>query len=91
MGKVTWSKVKWTKIHNQVRSYQLRIYRASLKGDRRTVHILQHRLLNSFGAKLLAVKRVTKDSKGKFTPGVDHKVNRTKLNAKYFPRELILL
>src|SRR5207244_3004376 len=50
---------------------QTRIYRASGRGDVKTVHRLQRLLLHSWSAKCLAVRRVTQDNRGKKTAGVD--------------------
>jgi RNA-directed DNA polymerase len=50
---------------------QKQIYRASQRGDIRTVHKLQKLLMKSWAAKCLAVRRVTQDNTGKKTAGVD--------------------
>jgi RNA-directed DNA polymerase len=50
---------------------QTRIYRASSRGDIRTVRRLQKTLLKSWSAKCLAVRKVTQDNQGKKTAGVD--------------------
>ena len=50
---------------------QKRIYQASSRGDAGRVHGLQRLLVNSRSAKLLAVRRVTQDNRGKKTAGVD--------------------
>ncbi|MEQ8971975.1 MAG: reverse transcriptase N-terminal domain-containing protein, partial [Coleofasciculus sp. C1-SOL-03] len=41
---------------------QKQIYRASQRGDIRTVHKLQKLLMKSWAAKCLAVRRVTQDN-----------------------------
>lgn len=48
-----------------------RIYRASQRGDAQTVRRLQKSLAQSWSAKLIAVRRVTQDNKGRATAGVD--------------------
>ena len=50
---------------------QSRIYLASRRGDRKSVRRLQRLLMTSQAAKLLAVRRVTQDNRGKKTAGVD--------------------
>ena len=50
---------------------QKRIYQASRRGEIKLVHKLQRLLLNSQSAKLLAVRRVTQDNRGRKTAGVD--------------------
>jgi RNA-directed DNA polymerase len=66
-----WSTLPWKKIERNVFKLQQRIYRASRRGDVRTVHKLQRLLLSSRSAKLLAIRKVTQDNQGKRTAGVD--------------------
>jgi RNA-directed DNA polymerase len=66
-----WSALPWKKIERSVFKLQQRIYRASNRGDVKTIHKLQRLLLNSRAAKLLAVRKVTQDNQGKKTAGVD--------------------
>src|SRR5262249_18004335 len=60
------------------------IYQASCRGEAGRVHGLQRLLVNSRSAKLLAVRRVTQENRGKKTAGVD---GGKTLN----PREKLLL
>jgi RNA-directed DNA polymerase len=66
-----WNSIRWKKLQRDVFKLQKRIYRASDRGDVRTVHKLQRLLMMSRSAKLLAVRRVTQDNQGKKTAGVD--------------------
>ncbi|WP_264328085.1 group II intron reverse transcriptase/maturase [Romeriopsis navalis] len=66
-----WRLLDWKKIQTTVFKLQRRIYQASLSGRVRQVHRLQKTLLRSHYAKLLAVRRVTQDNRGKKTAGVD--------------------
>ena len=66
-----WGALPWKEIERSVFKLQQRIYRATKRGDGRTVHKLQRLLINSRSAKLLAVRRVTQDNQGKRTAGVD--------------------
>jgi RNA-directed DNA polymerase len=61
----------WPTVQRKLHKLQRRIYRASQRGDAKTVHALQRLLLRSWYAKLLAVRRVTQDNQGKKTPGID--------------------
>jgi RNA-directed DNA polymerase len=70
-GVQEWVDIPWPKLERHVHKLQKRIYRASLRGETRTVHRLQRLLLSSWSAKCLAVRRVTQDNQGKKTPGVD--------------------
>ena len=66
-----WNQLPWRKLEVAVFKLERRIYKASHAGDIRRVHRLQHLLLKSRAAKLLAVRRVTQDNQGKHTPGID--------------------
>ena len=66
-----WNELPWKAIERTVFKLQKRIYRASQKGDTKTVHRLQKLLMKSWSAKCLAVRRVTQDNQGKKTAGVD--------------------
>lgn len=66
-----WNTIPWKKLQREVFKLQKRIYRASDRGDVRTVHKLQRLLMMSRSAKLLAVRRVTQDNQRKKTAGVD--------------------
>src|SRR5690242_15801374 len=66
-----WQDLPWRKLQRAVFKLQTRIYRASRRGDVRAVRRLQRLLVKSRSAKLLAVRRVTQDNRGKRTAGVD--------------------
>jgi RNA-directed DNA polymerase len=66
-----WGALPWRKLEVAVFKLQKRIYKASQARDNRRVHQLQRLLLKSRAAKLLAVRRVTQDNRGKHTAGVD--------------------
>jgi RNA-directed DNA polymerase len=69
-----WNALPWPRLETSVFKLQKRIYQASRRGDDRLVHRLQRLLLTSTSAKLLAVRRVTQDNRGKKTAGVDGQV-----------------
>jgi RNA-directed DNA polymerase len=66
-----WQDVPWRAIERNVFKLQKRIYRASCRGDVRTVRKLQRLLLQSRSGRLLATRRVTQDNQGKKTAGID--------------------
>jgi RNA-directed DNA polymerase len=66
-----WNAINWADVQKRVFKLQKRIYQASKKGDSKRVHNLQRLLLSSRGAKLLAVRRVSQDNRGKKTAGID--------------------
>ncbi|NET84027.1 MAG: group II intron reverse transcriptase/maturase [Moorea sp. SIO1F2] len=66
-----WNKVNWRKLEITVFKLQKRIYRASQRGNVRVVRRLQKTLMKSWSAKMLAVRKVTQQNKGKRTAGID--------------------
>ncbi len=68
---VEWNEINWRKVELSVFKLQKRIYQASKNDNVRKLRRLQKTLLNSYHAKLLAVRRVTQDNTGKKTAGVD--------------------
>lgn len=66
-----WSDVDWHKAQKAVFRLQKRIYKASRCGDVRKVRKLQKTLMRSWSAKVLAVRQVSQDNRGKKTAGVD--------------------
>lgn len=70
-SQVEWKAINWAKVEWAVFKLQKRIYRASKCGDVARVRKLQKMLVRSWYAKLLAVRRITQENKGKNTAGVD--------------------
>src|SRR5215831_1810448 len=66
-----WNTLPWTRIQRQVFKLQKRIYQATRRHDVRTVRKLQRLLLHSWSTRLLAVRQVAQDNRGKRTAGVD--------------------
>ena len=66
-----WQDIPWKKVHRHVFRLQKRIYRATQRGAIRTARKLQKLLVKSWYARLLAVRRVTQDNRGKHTAGID--------------------
>ena len=66
-----WSTLPWKRIQVKVFKLQRRIYRASRRSQVKLVHKLQRLLVKSWYARLLAVRRVTQDNRGKRTAGID--------------------
>lgn len=71
----SWQSIHWKHIQTNVYRLQKRIYRASQEEKYKQVHNLQRLLLRSKSAKLLAVRQVTQDNRGKRSAGVDGKAN----------------
>lgn len=68
---MAWQDIPWKKVHRHVFRLQKRIYRATQRGAIRTARKLQTLLIKSWYARLLAVRRVTQDNRGKQTAGID--------------------
>jgi RNA-directed DNA polymerase len=68
---VAWQDLPWKHIQRHVFRLQKRIYRATQQGRIRTARKLQQLLVKSWYARLLAVRRVSQDNRGKHTAGVD--------------------
>jgi len=66
-----WNALPWRSIERNVFKLQKRIYQATQRGDIKIVRKLQRLLIRSRSARLLAVRRVTQDNRGKKTAGVD--------------------
>jgi N-terminal domain of reverse transcriptase len=66
-----WAALPWRKLEHHLYRLQKRIFKASARGDLKTVHQLQKWLMKSRSARLLAVRRVTQDNQGKKTAGID--------------------
>lgn len=67
----SWADINWSATEAHVKRLQARIYRAAAKGEGKKVKNLQKLLSRSTAAKLLAVRKVTQENRGKHTPGVD--------------------
>ncbi|MFP3032305.1 MAG: group II intron reverse transcriptase/maturase [Wolbachia sp.] len=70
-----WNEVPWRKLEKASFKLQKRIYQASKCNDIKKMHNLQRLLLKSTSARMLAVRRVTQDNRGKKTAGIDGKAN----------------
>jgi len=66
-----WNAVPWRKLERAVFKLQKRIYRATQKGDKRLVRRLQGLMTRSWSAKMIAVRQVTQQNRGKKTAGID--------------------
>lgn len=66
-----WADLPWKKFEKVLYKLQKRIYQASIRDDVVNVRRLQKLLMKSRSAKLIAVRRITQENKGKKTAGVD--------------------
>ena len=68
---VGWNDINWQQVERYVFKQQKRIYAASHRGEIKKIRKLQKTLMNSWSNKVLAVRRVTTENRGKKTAGVD--------------------
>jgi len=66
-----WKGIAWRKVQRHVFHLQKRISQATQCGQVRTVRKLQNLLVKSWYARLLAVRRISQDNRGKHTAGID--------------------
>lgn len=66
-----WENIDWRKAERYVFKLQKQIFKASSQGDEKKVRQLQKTLMRSWSNRLLAVRRVTQDNRGKKTAGID--------------------
>ncbi|MDT9177092.1 MAG: group II intron reverse transcriptase/maturase [Limnospira sp. PMC 1240.20] len=63
--------IPWAKVQRKVFKLQKRIFQAAKSGQDAKARRLQRLLVKSYYARLLAVRRVTQDNRGRKTAGVD--------------------
>jgi len=66
-----WENIDWHKVERYVFKLQKQIFKASHQGNKKKTRKLQKTLMRSWSNRLLAVRRVTQDNRGKKTAGVD--------------------
>jgi len=66
-----WESIDWASVQSKVLKWQQDVYFETKSGNMKKVRFLQHKIVDSFEAKLLATKRVTQDNSGKVTAGID--------------------
>jgi len=74
---VDWDSIQWDTPRRHVRRIQERIFRATRDKDWAKVKNLQKLLVRSHSARLVAVRRVTQENNGKYTPGIDGQIYAT--------------
>lgn len=70
-GKLAWHSIDWAECEENVRRLRQRIFKATQDGDPKRVRNLQKLMLRSRSNTLVSVKRVTQQSKGRRTAGID--------------------
>ncbi len=72
-----WNRTDWKGLQREVFRLQQRIYRAARQRDWKRVRNLQRLMQRSWAARLLAVRRVSQDNRGKSTAGIDGRKDLT--------------
>ena len=72
-----WSAVNWRCANRNVRNLRRRIFRATQAEDWKTVNGLQKLMLRSYSNRLVSVRRVTQENRGKRTAGLDKVIVKT--------------
>lgn len=72
-----WRSVNWRKANRSVRNLRHRIFRATTESDYKKVRSLQKLMLRSYANRLLSVRKVTQQNRGKHTAGIDQVVVKT--------------
>ncbi len=71
LNESNWRDINWASSNDNVRKWQHKIYSASKVGEVKEVRRCQHAILGLMDSKLIAVRQITQDNKGRKTPGVD--------------------
>lgn len=71
LNESNWRDINWASSDKNVRKWQDKIYSASKVGEVKEVRRFQHAILGLMDSKLIAVRQITQDNKGRKTPGVD--------------------
>lgn len=77
MNLIVWKDIDWQLVNSRIDRYQRRIYKASKENNEKKVKFLQKKLINSLDSRLLAVRRITTENKGRSTAGIDNKLYNT--------------
>jgi len=66
-----WKNINWTSIHINIYDLQYKIFCSAKENNFNLIRYYQRKLVKSREAKLLAVRLVTQDNRGKTTAGID--------------------
>ncbi|MGW7449767.1 reverse transcriptase N-terminal domain-containing protein, partial [Kitasatospora sp. NPDC054795] len=70
-ARIDWNSIDWSECEEHVRRLRQRIFKATQEGDLKKVRNLQKLMLRSLSNTLVSVRRVTQQSTGRKTPGID--------------------
>ena len=67
----SWNSISWIDVSNKVLNLQSKIFEASKYGNLHMVHVYQNTIINMYESKLLSIRKVTQNNRGKRTGGID--------------------
>lgn len=70
-NQLEWESIRWKRAHTVVEKLQRKIFKYSQEENKKAMRAYQVYLVDSFSAKLIAVRKVTQDNRGKRTAGID--------------------
>lgn len=70
-----WKRINWLKINKEISKIQSKIYNASKDNNIKLVRTHQKNLVKAWNARLIAVRTITQDNRGKATAGIDGRKN----------------
>ncbi len=83
-----WEEIDWDHHKNHVRRIQERIFRETRKQNWKQVKNLQKLLVRSHSVRLITVKKVTQENRGKYTAGIDGKIYKNPTARMKLVREI---
>ncbi len=84
---IVWNQIDWRGVERTVQRLQHRNFMAKVRGDTRRGESLQRLLASSWSAKLLAVRQVGQQNRGRKTPGIDGVVSNTDRDRERLPKD----
>jgi RNA-directed DNA polymerase len=87
---IDWDEISWKHVNRKVSLLQERIFKASKNGNISNAKYLQSVLVKLPEAKLIAVRRVTTENKGRTTGGVDKQIITTASEKLKLTRQLTI-
>lgn len=85
-----WKNIDWKSVHIKVYDLQYQIFCSAKKGNINLVRYYQRILVKSKHAKLLAVRSVTQDNRGKATAGIDEVSKLTPKQRLQLTKKLVM-
>jgi len=85
-----WNEIQWKVVSAQIYDLRYKIYCHANNNQHDIVRYYQHKLVKSQEARLLAVRAVTQDNRGKATAGIDGKAKLTPEQRLVLARKLVL-